>query len=96
MAWVFSLATSFRLIFLRETARFLTLVTMLNTLQAGGITLKTLGVSRCCYTNRVDHPEGLNIAFTDSIPLAALFFKSVDDSIPQSGFRRIFIILAGG
>lgn len=29
------------------------------------------------HTSRVDHPEGLNIAFTDSIPLAALFFKTL-------------------
>lgn len=27
------------------------------------------------HTSRVDHPEGISIAFTDSIPLAALFFK---------------------
>jgi hypothetical protein len=35
------------------------------------------------YTNRVDHPEGLNIAFTDSIPLAALFFKSLMAVFPS-------------
>jgi hypothetical protein len=35
------------------------------------------------YTNRVDHPEGLNIAFTDSIPLAALFFKTLMTAFPS-------------
>jgi Family of unknown function (DUF6311) len=35
------------------------------------------------YTNRVDHPEGLNIAFTDSIPLAALFFKGLMTAFPS-------------
>ena len=29
------------------------------------------------HTSRVDHPEGISIAFTDSIPLAALFFKAL-------------------
>ena len=36
------------------------------------------------YTNRVDHPEGLNIAFTDSIPLAALFFKALMTALPNT------------
>jgi Family of unknown function (DUF6311) len=29
------------------------------------------------HTSRVDHPEGASIAFTDSIPVAALFFKAL-------------------
>ena len=35
------------------------------------------------HTTRVDHPEGLNIAFTDSIPLAALFFKTLMTWFPS-------------
>jgi Family of unknown function (DUF6311) len=35
------------------------------------------------HTTRVDHPEGLNIAFTDSIPLSALFFKTLMTWFPS-------------
>ncbi len=35
------------------------------------------------HTNRVDHPEGISIAFTDSIPLAALFFKALITAFPS-------------
>jgi Family of unknown function (DUF6311) len=34
------------------------------------------------HTSRVDHPEGVSIAFTDSIPLAALFFKALMTFFP--------------
>jgi Family of unknown function (DUF6311) len=34
------------------------------------------------HTSRVDHPEGISIAFTDSIPLAALFFKALMTVFP--------------
>jgi hypothetical protein len=34
------------------------------------------------HTSRVDHPEGISIAFTDSIPLAALFFKAMMTVFP--------------
>jgi hypothetical protein len=36
------------------------------------------------HTSRVDHPEGISIAFTDSIPLAALFFKTLMTLFPAS------------
>lgn len=35
------------------------------------------------HTSRVDHPEGISIAFTDSIPLAALFFKALMTVFPS-------------
>lgn len=35
------------------------------------------------HTSRVDHPEGISIAFTDSIPLAALFFKALMTLFPN-------------
>ncbi len=35
------------------------------------------------HTSRVDHPEGISIAFTDSIPLAALFFKALMTVLPS-------------
>jgi hypothetical protein len=35
------------------------------------------------HTNRVDHPEGISIAFTDSIPLASLFFKALMTAFPS-------------
>lgn len=35
------------------------------------------------HTSRLDHPEGINIAFTDSIPLAALFFKALLTVFPS-------------
>jgi Family of unknown function (DUF6311) len=34
------------------------------------------------HTSRVDHPEGASIAFTDSIPLAALLFKALMTLFP--------------
>lgn len=34
------------------------------------------------HTSRVDHPEGISIAFTDSIPIAALFFKALMTVFP--------------
>ena len=34
------------------------------------------------HTERLNHPEGVNIAFTDSIPLAALFFKIIGGLLP--------------
>jgi Family of unknown function (DUF6311) len=34
------------------------------------------------HTSRVDHPEGISIAFTDSIPLAALYFKALMTFFP--------------
>jgi hypothetical protein len=35
------------------------------------------------HTSRLDHPEGVSIAFTDSIPLAALLFKSLLTLFPS-------------
>jgi Family of unknown function (DUF6311) len=35
------------------------------------------------HTSRVDHPEGISIAFTDSIPFAALFFKALMTAFPS-------------
>ncbi len=35
------------------------------------------------HTSRVDHPEGASIAFTDSIPLAALLFKALMTVFPS-------------
>jgi hypothetical protein len=35
------------------------------------------------HTSRVDHPEGASIAFTDSIPIAALFFKALMTVFPS-------------
>lgn len=35
------------------------------------------------HTSRIDHPEGISIAFTDSIPLAALFFKALMTLFPS-------------
>ena len=40
------------------------------------------------HTERLNHPEGTNIAFTDSIPLAALLFKLVSAWLP-AGFHYI-------
>ncbi len=36
------------------------------------------------HTYKLDHPDGVSIAFTDSIPLAALFFKLLITLIPQA------------
>ena len=35
------------------------------------------------HTSQINHPEGVNIAFMDSIPLAALFFKLIRDVLPS-------------
>lgn len=35
------------------------------------------------HTERLNHPEGVNIAFTDSIPLAALLFKAIAPWLPS-------------
>lgn len=35
------------------------------------------------HTSRLDHPDGISIAFTDSIPLAALFFKALMTLFPS-------------
>lgn len=35
------------------------------------------------HTSRLDHPDGVSIAFTDSIPLAALLFKSLLTLFPN-------------
>ena len=35
------------------------------------------------HTSRLDHPDGVSIAFTDSIPLAALLFKSLITLFPS-------------
>ena len=35
------------------------------------------------HTSRLDHPDGVSIAFTDSIPLAALLFKSLLTLFPS-------------
>ncbi|WP_206047007.1 DUF6311 domain-containing protein, partial [Noviherbaspirillum denitrificans] len=38
------------------------------------------------FTERLNHPSGANIAFTDSIPLAALVFKAISRWLP-AGFH---------
>lgn len=40
------------------------------------------------YTERLNHPDGVVIAFTDSIPLAALFFKTIVRWLP-AGFHYL-------